>query len=59
MFWSYIPLVTLGITAAAFVVKIPVEASEKICDIFAMTNLCDPGITHDRPSSLGTRVYGV
>jgi hypothetical protein len=27
MFWSYAPLVGLGITAAAFAIKMPIEVS--------------------------------
>jgi len=27
MFWSYAPLVALGITAAAFAIKMPIEVS--------------------------------
>lgn len=39
MFWSYIPLVALGITAVAFAVKMPIEVRFKFPTWFKCTDI--------------------
>jgi hypothetical protein len=50
MFWSYVPLISLGITAVAFAVKVPIEVCSGWFCCSSQTDNQIPGETYPRQS---------